>query len=200
MWLIVVVNCSHNGLGWKAPQRLPSSNPLPTVELLTARSSTNTTTRVFLPKFLIITFTQCYLTFLPVKTKKKRFSFYHEQLNHLWHSCVLSVLDFLKFSVWEWRKTEQTVFQTGCWYEMPLCFHTVQCGCEHVLHAIAKRCNSVVALLSILKSSTLCLQTYGYLVALDRGILCTIKQPTCSDLISIYKTMRQNYWTLFVLM
>lgn len=100
MWLIVVVSCSHNGLGWKGPQRLPSSNPLPTVELLTARSSTNTTTRVFLPKFLIITFTQCYLTFLPVKTKKKRFSFYHEQLNHLWHSCVLSILDFLKFSVW----------------------------------------------------------------------------------------------------
>lgn len=200
MWLIVIVSCSHNGLGWKGPQRLPSSNPLPTVELLTARSSTNTTTRVFLPKFLIITFTQCYLTFLPVKTKKKRFSFYHEQLNHLWHSCVLSILDFLKFSVWRMEEDWADCFPNWLLIWNAVVFHTVQCGCEHVLHAIAKRCNSVVALLSILKSSTLCLQTYGYLVALDRGILCTIKQPTCSDLISIYKTMRQNYWTLFVLM
>lgn len=91
----------------------------------------------------------------------------------------------------EWRKPEHTVFQTGCRCETPLCFHRVQRDCEHVF--FMQRCNSVVALLSTLKSSTFCLQTQEHSVALDPGIICIIKWPAFSNLVSIYKTMRQDY-------
>lgn len=119
MWLIVVVNSSHNSLGWRGPQQLyissncciysyicciynyttTSSNPQPPAGLPTVRSSTNATTRSFYFSSKESHSLSVTSHFSP--SKKKRFSLYSEQTSlHLQHGYVLSILDFLKFSVW----------------------------------------------------------------------------------------------------
>lgn len=63
-------------LGFEGTSEITSFNPLPQAGLPAARTSTNPSMKDFLFMFLRIMFTQCYLAFLPIKVKKKRFLFY----------------------------------------------------------------------------------------------------------------------------